>query len=88
MVSRDATTICKLTYSTSFDVKNTSSILLKSLVRYRKPGPGGAPGHLYGCFDTGYLLCLTGWRQSENTPAKNADKGAWRLRLLARVRAD
>jgi hypothetical protein len=28
MVSRDATTICKYTYSTSFDVKKTSSILL------------------------------------------------------------
>ena len=40
MVSRDATTICKYTYSTSFDVKKTSSILLKSSVRCRKPGPG------------------------------------------------
>jgi hypothetical protein len=40
MVSRDATTICKYTYSTGFDVKKTSSILLKSSVRCRKPGPG------------------------------------------------
>jgi len=36
MVSRDATTICKYTYSTGFDVKKTSSILLKSSVRCRR----------------------------------------------------
>jgi hypothetical protein len=40
MLSRDATTIRKYTYSTSFDVKKTSSILLKTSVRGLKPGPG------------------------------------------------
>ena len=36
MVSRDATTICKYT---SAEKEKTSSILLKSSVRCRKPGP-------------------------------------------------
>ncbi len=40
MVSRDATTICKYTYSTGRERKKTSSILLKSSVRCRKPGLG------------------------------------------------
>jgi len=32
--------MCTYPYSTGFDVKKTSSILLKSSVRCRKPGPG------------------------------------------------
>ena len=40
MGSRDATTICKYTLFYRQRKKKTSSILLKSSVRCRKPGPG------------------------------------------------
>jgi len=59
-VSRDATTICKYIYSTGFDVKKTTFILLKSSVQLKpakdqpnrliwqgyKPEPGVLPARL------------------------------------------